>query len=48
MEMTTSDGDDQPDAELQRLVARHFIVFFADIKDVAPDLAALPFHLKDQ
>ena len=47
MEMTASDSDEQPDAELQRVVARHFIVFFADIKDVAPELAALPFHLKD-
>ncbi len=47
MEMTVSDGDDQPDGELQRLIARHFIVFFADIKDVAPELATLPFHLKD-
>jgi hypothetical protein len=47
MEMTVSDGDDQPAGDLQRLVARHFIVFFADIKDVAPELAALPFHLKD-
>ncbi len=46
MEMTTSDNDNQPDPELQRLVARHFIIFFADIKDVAPELAALPFHLK--
>ncbi len=45
MEMTTSDGDDQPDPELQRLVARQFIVFFADIKDIAPELAALPFHV---
>ena len=48
MEMTVSDGDDPPGAELQRLVARHFIVFFADIEDVAPDLAALPFQLKDR
>ena len=45
--MTISDEDDQPAAELQRLVARHFIVFFADINEVAPELAALPFHLKD-
>ena len=48
MEMTVSDGDDPPGAELQRLVARHFIEFFADIEDVAPDLAALPFQLKDR
>lgn len=47
MEMTTSDGDDQPGVDLQRLVARHFIVFFADIADAAPELATLPFHLKD-
>jgi hypothetical protein len=47
MEMTTSDDDDQPGADLQRLVARHFIVFFADIGHLAPDLAALPFHLGD-
>ncbi len=48
MEMTTSDGDDQPGADLQRLVARHFIAFFADIEDVVPELATLPFHLKDR
>ena len=48
MEMTTSDSDDQPGAELQRLVARYFILFFDDIKDVVPELAALPFHLKDR
>lgn len=47
MEMTTADGDDQPSGELQRVVARHFIVFFDEIKDVAPELAVLPFHLKD-
>ena len=47
MEMTTADGDDQPGGELQRLVARHFIVFFDEIKDLAPELALLPFHLKD-
>ena len=47
MEMTTAEGDDQPVAELQRLVARHFIVFFDEIKDVVPELATLPFHLKE-
>jgi hypothetical protein len=47
MEMTTADGDDQPGGDLQRLVARHFIVFFDEIKDLAPELATLPFHLKD-
>ena len=47
MEMTTADGDDQPGGHLQRLVARHFIVFFDEIKDLAPELATLPFHLKD-
>jgi len=48
MEMTTCDGDDQPGAELQRLVARYFIVFFDEIKDMVPELAMLPFHLKDR
>lgn len=47
MEMTTAEGDDQPVAELQRLVARHFIVFFDEITDVVPELATLPFHLKE-
>ncbi|MGQ3298663.1 hypothetical protein [Reyranella sp.] len=47
MEMTTADGDDQPAGDLQRLVARHFIVFFDEIKDLVPELATLPFHLKD-
>lgn len=47
MEMTGADGDDQPGPELQRLVARYFIVFFDEIKDVAPELSSLPFHLKD-
>lgn len=47
MEMTTADGDDQPGGELQRLVARHFIVFFDEVKELAPELATLPFHLKD-
>lgn len=47
MEMTTADGDDQPRADLQRLIARYFIVFFDEIRDLAPDLASLPFHLRD-
>ena len=47
MEMTTADANDQPSGDLQRLVARYFIVFFDDIKDVVPELASLPFHLKD-
>lgn len=47
MEMTTADADDQPSGDLQRLVARYFIVFFDEIKDVVPELASLPFHLKD-
>lgn len=47
MEMTTADADDQPSGDLQRLVARYFVVFFDEIKDVAPELASLPFHLKD-
>ena len=47
MEMTTADGDDQPGGDLQRLVARHFIVFFHEIKDVEPELTSLSFHLKD-
>ncbi len=47
MEMTTADGDDQPGGDLQRLVARHFIAFFDEVKDLVPELATLPFHLKD-
>lgn len=47
MEMTTADADDQPTGDLQRLVARYFIVFFDEIKDMVPELASLPFHLKD-
>jgi hypothetical protein len=47
LEMTTADGDNQPGPELQRLVARYFIVFFDEIRDVVPELASLPFHLKD-
>ncbi len=47
LEMTTADGDDQPGGDLQRLVARYFIVFFDEVKDLAPELATLPFHLKD-
>ncbi len=47
MEMTTANADDQPSGELQRLVARYFIVFFDEIKDLVPELASLPFHLKD-
>lgn len=48
MEMTVSDGDDQPGPELQRLVARHFALFFDAIKDVAPELAALPLHAEER
>lgn len=47
LEMTSADGDDQPGPELQRLVARYFIVFFDEVRDVAPELSSLPFHLKD-
>ena len=44
MEMTVSDGDDQPGPELQRLIARHFALFFDAICDVAPGLSALPLR----
>ena len=47
MEMTLSDGDTQPGPELQRLIARHFFLFFDDIRDVAPGLAALPLSAED-
>lgn len=47
MEMTTADGDDQPGADLKRLIARHFIVFFDEVRGLAPGLASLPFHLRD-
>jgi len=44
MEMTVSDGDKPPGPELQRLIARHFVLFFDDIREVAPGLAALPLR----
>ncbi len=47
LEMTTADGDDQPGADLQRVVARHFIIFFDEMRTLVPELAALPFHLKE-
>ena len=47
MEMTLADNDEQPGAQLQRLVGRHFILFFEDIKAVAPGLAALPLSAKE-
>ena len=47
MEMTLADNDQQPGAQLQRLVGRYFILFFEDIKAVAPDLAALPLSVKE-
>jgi hypothetical protein len=46
LEMTSADGDDPPGPDLQRLVARYFIVFFDEVRDVAPELSELPFHLK--
>ena len=48
MEMTVSDSDDPPGPELQRLIARHFILFFDDISDVAPGLAALPLSAGEE
>jgi hypothetical protein len=47
MEMTVSDGDDQPGPDLQRLIARHFALFFDDIGDVAPGLSALPLRAEE-
>jgi hypothetical protein len=47
LEMTLADNDEQPGAELQRLVGRYFILFFEDIKDAAPALAALPLSVKE-
>jgi len=47
MEMTLADHDQQPGAQLQRLVGRYFILFFEDIKGVAPELAALPLSVKE-
>ena len=47
MEMTLADNDEQPGAQLQRLVGRYFILFFEDIKAVAPELAALPLSAKE-
>ena len=48
MEMTVSDSDDPPGPELQRLIARHFVLFFEDISDVAPGLAALPLRAEEK
>ena len=36
--MTVADGDRQPDAELQRLIARYIAIYFADIAAIAPEL----------
>lgn len=47
LEMTLADNDEQPGAQLQRLVGRYFILFFEDIKAVAPELAALPLSAKE-
>ena len=48
MEMTVWDGDDPPAPELQRLIARHFALFYEDIKDVAPGLSALPLRAEEE
>ncbi|MDP1751957.1 MAG: hypothetical protein Q8L22_21110 [Reyranella sp.] len=48
MEMTVSDGDHPPGLELQRLIARHVALFFDDISDVAPGLAALPLSAGEE
>ena len=47
LEMTLADNDQQPGAQLQRLVGRYFILFFEDIKEVVPELAALPLSVKE-
>ena len=48
IEMTVSEGDEQPAPELQRLIARHFGLFYDDIKDVAPGLSALPLRAEEE
>ncbi len=48
MEMVVSDGDAQPGPKLQHMIARHFALFFADINDVAPGLAALPLSAEEE
>ncbi len=48
MEMVVSDGDAPPGPELQPLIARHFALFFADINDVVPGLAALPLSAEEE
>lgn len=47
LEMTLADHDEQPGAQLQRLVGRYFILFFEDIKAMAPGLAALPLGARE-
>ncbi len=47
MEMTLADNDRQPGAQLQRLVGRYFILFFEEIRAVAPELAALPLSARE-
>jgi hypothetical protein len=39
--VTVADDDPYPSEELGRLLSRMLAVFFDDIKDVAPELAAL-------
>lgn len=36
--MTVADGDRQPNAELQRVIARSIVLYFADIAKIAPEL----------
>lgn len=47
LEMTLADNDAQPGAQLQRLVGRYFLLFFEDIRAVAPALAALPLYARE-
>ena len=36
--MTVADGDQRPNGELQRLIARYLAIYFADIASIAPEL----------
>lgn len=36
--MTVADQDRQPSGELQRLIARYLVIYFADIAAIAPEL----------
>lgn len=36
--MTVADGEPQPDRDLQHLIGRYLVIYFADIAAIAPEL----------